>query len=205
MSTLATVPPRATGTIESYPWKDGRTVTFRVRVRFRGQRYRIDFGTNHEGWNSARAQVELDEILRQCERGTWEPPAKTIAAAMPPAEEETLHLTASRWWQRRVGELQRKTQEDYRWRLDHLLRELAHEPTSSIDARRVGSLRQALVGRGLGPRSVNMVLALLAQVLDDAVDYGLLNANPRTRAAPTDEGDQAAAHVPRAGHGCRPP
>jgi len=62
-----------------------------------------------------------------------------------------------------------KTQGDYRGRLDHLLRELAHEPTSSIDARRVDGLRQALVGRGLGPRSVNMVLALLAQVLDDAV------------------------------------
>lgn len=178
MSTMAPVPPRATGTIESYPWRDGRTVTFRGRVRLRGQRYRIDFGTNHEGWNAARAQVELDVILRQCERGTWEPPAKTIAVALPAAEEETLHVTASRWWQRRVGELQRKTQGDYRWRLDHLLRELAHEPTSSIDARRVDSLRQALVGRGLGPRSVNMVLALLAQVLDDAVDYGLLDANP---------------------------
>jgi site-specific recombinase XerC len=70
-----------------------------------------------------------------------------------------------RRWQRRVGELQRKTQQDYRWRLDHLLRELAHEPTSSIDTRRVDSLRQALVGRGLGPRSVNMVLACLRRCL----------------------------------------
>lgn len=122
MSTMAPVPPRATGTIESYPWRDGRTVTFRGRVRLRGQRYRIDFGTNHEGWNAARAQVELDVILRQCERGTWESPAKTIAVALPAAEEETLHVTASRWWQRRVGELQRKTQGDYLWRLDHLLR-----------------------------------------------------------------------------------
>ena len=35
-----------------------------------------------------------------------------------------------------------------------------------------------LVGLGLSPRSVNMVLDLLAQILDDAVEYGLLDANP---------------------------
>lgn len=178
MTTLADVPPRATGTIELYEWKDGRTVTFRGRVRFRGQRYRIDFGTNHEGWNAERAQVQLDDILRQCERGTWEPPEKVSAPVLAPPEDETVHVTASRWWQRRAGELADNTQADYRWRLDHLLRELAHETTASIDARRVDSFRQALVGRGLSARSVNMVLDLLAQVLDDAVDYKLLDANP---------------------------
>jgi integrase len=179
MSTLARVPPRATGAIETHEWKDGRTITFRGRVRFRGGRYRIDFGTNHEGWNAARAQVELDEILRQCERGTWEPPEKATATEPPaPPEDETVHVTASRWWQRRRGELAANTQADYRWRLDHLLRELAHETTGSIDARRVDTFRQALVGRGLSARSVNMVLDLLAQVLDDAVDYKLLEANP---------------------------
>jgi hypothetical protein len=31
---------------------------------------------------------------------------------------------------------------------------------------------------GLSPRSVNMVLDLLAQLLDDAVEYGLLEGNP---------------------------
>jgi hypothetical protein len=179
MSTLALVPPRATGAIETHEWKDGRTVTFRGRLRFKGGRYRIDFGTNHEGWNAARAQVELDNILRQCERGTWQPPEKAAAIEpAPPPQDETVHVTASRWWQRRRGELAASTQADYRWRLDHLLRELAHEATSSIDVRRVNTFRQALVGRGLSARSVNMVLDLLAQVLDDAVDYELLDSNP---------------------------
>ena len=178
MSTLALMPPRATGTIETYEWKDGRTVTFRGRVRFKGNRYRIDFGTNHEGWNADRAQVELDNILRQCERGTWEPPEKAPAPAPAAPQDETVHVTASRWWQRRRGELATNTQADYRWRLDHLLRELAHETTASVDVRRVDTFRQALVGRGLSARSVNMVLDLLAQVLDDAVDYKLLDANP---------------------------
>ena len=50
--------------------------------------------------------------------------------------------------------------------------------TAELDARRVDDFRQQLVGRGLSPRSVNMVLDLLAQILDDAVEYGLLDANP---------------------------
>ena len=37
----------ATGTIETHEWRDGRTVTVRVRLRAYGRRYRIDFGTNH--------------------------------------------------------------------------------------------------------------------------------------------------------------
>ena len=66
-----------------------------------------------------------------------------------------MHVTASRWWQRRRGELAANTRADYRWRLDHLLRELAHETTVSVDVRRVDTFRQALVGRGLSARSVN--------------------------------------------------
>jgi site-specific recombinase XerC len=39
-------------------------------------------------------------------------------------------------------------------------------------------LRAQLRERGLAPRSVNLVLDCLAQVLDDAVEYGLLDTNP---------------------------
>jgi hypothetical protein len=42
----------------------------RARLRAYGRRYRIDFGTNHEGWSVERARVELDRILQQVERGT---------------------------------------------------------------------------------------------------------------------------------------
>lgn len=175
---VAAMPPRASGTIESYPWKDGRTVAFTLRVRYRGQRHRITLGTNHQGWNQARAEIELDEVLRQIQRGTWQAPSTAAPAAPRVDHDETIHLTASRWWQRRETELAPTTQADYRWRLDHLLRELADTPTTSMDARRVDEFRQRLVGRGLSPRSVNMVLDLLAQVLDDAVEYELLDANP---------------------------
>ena len=63
-ATLAPAMPRpATGSIETHPWKDGRTVSFRARVRANGRRWRIDFGTNHEGWSEERARVELETIM----------------------------------------------------------------------------------------------------------------------------------------------
>jgi integrase len=168
------MPRPRTGSIESYEWKDGRTVTWRLRVRDRGRRHRIDLGTNHEGWNRERAKAELERIMGQIERGTWRPPRTETG----PDPYETVHLTASRWWQRKEAELKPNAQADYRWRLDYVLAELAREPTADIDTKRVDEFRQTLVGRGLSPRSVNMVLSLLAQVLDDAVEYRLLAVNP---------------------------
>lgn len=58
-----------------------------------------------------------------------------------------------------------------------MVRHLGDEETTAIDARRVDNARQKLVGNGLSARSVNMVLDLLAQVLDDAVEYKLVDAN----------------------------
>jgi hypothetical protein len=177
-STLARMPRRATGTIDPHQWADGRTITFRLKVRADGKRYTISLGTNHEGWSMERAQVELDQIMRQIERGTWEPPTGREAAPNDLDHDEALRVTAYRWWQRRKTELADNTALDYKWRLDHALRHLGDDVTAELDARRVDDFRQLLVGRGLSPRSVNMVLDLLAQILDDAVEYVLLDANP---------------------------
>jgi integrase len=153
-------------------------MTVRARLRAYGRRYRIDFGTNHEGWSVERARVELDRILQQVERGTWEPPGRSEEPASTLHADETVHVTASRWWQRRKSELARNTRLDYKWRLDYVLRFLAREVTAQLDVRRVDTFRGELEAAGLSPRSVNMILDLLAQVLDDAVEYGLLDANP---------------------------
>jgi integrase len=87
-------------------------------------------------------------------------------------------VTASRWWQRRQAELAPNTHLDYRWRLDHVLRHLARDTTGELDAHRVDTFCGELEAAGLSPRSVNMMLDLLAQIVDDAVEYGLLTANP---------------------------
>lgn len=172
------MPRRATGHIEPHKWADGRTVTFRLKVRANGKRYTISLGTNHEGWSTGRAEVELEQTMRQIERGTWEPPTRRDAAPNDLDHDEVLRVTAYRWWQRRKTELASNTELDYKWRLDHLLRHLGSDVTAELDARRVDDFRQRLVGCGLSPRSVNMILDLLAQVLDDAVEYRLLDANP---------------------------
>lgn len=170
------MPPRATGTIESHDHRDGRTVSFYLRVRADGQRHRLTLGTNHKGWNEERARVELERVLSRIERGTWTPPARSLPAPQPTSE--TFHRAVSRWWQRREVELSARTRTDYRWRIDHLLRLIARDDVASLDPGRVDEVRAQLVGRGLGPRSVNMVLGLLAQVLDDAVEARMLDANP---------------------------
>ena len=175
---LAGMPRRATGRIEPHEWADGRTVTFRLKVRAEGRRYTITLGANHAGWSTERAQVELEQIMAQIERGTWQPPKKKAADATDLDRDETLRVTAYRWWQRRKSELASNTQLDYRWRLDHVVRYLGSAITAELDARGIDDFRQQLVGLGLSPRSVNMMLDLLAQVLDDAVEYGLLDANP---------------------------
>jgi integrase len=168
----------ASGAIETHAWRDGRTVTVRARLRAHSRRYRIDFGTNHEGWNVERARVELDRILQRIERGTWEPPSRPEESTSTLDGDETVHVTGSRWWQRRETELAPNTRLDYTWRLNHVLRFLARETTAQLDVHRVDRFRSELEATGLSPRSVNMVLDLLAQVLDDAVEYGLLDGNP---------------------------
>src|SRR4051794_32775025 len=172
------MPPRSSGAIETHAWRDGRTVTVRARLRAYGRRYRIDFGTNHEGWSVERARVELDRILQQVERGTWEPPSRAGESAAAVEDDETVHVTASRWGQRRTGEPAPKTRLDSRWRVDHMLRLLAHETTADLDVHRVDMFRGELEAANLSARSINMILDLLAQILDDAVEYGLLGANP---------------------------
>jgi integrase len=176
-SLVSAMPKKPSGSIETHEWMDGRTVTYRLRVRVDGRRHRVDLGTNHEGWSAERAQVELDRISRQIERGTWEAPARRGAVERLDRS-ESVHATASRWWDRRKAELRPNTRLDYQWRLDYVLSYLRNEVTAELDARAVDEFRSRLHAKGLAPRSVNMVLDLLAQVLDDAVEYGLLDANP---------------------------
>lgn len=169
---------KATGTIELHPWKDGKTVSVKAKVRANGRRYTITFGTNRQGWSEQRAQAELDGILERIARGTWKPPKAETVAPSQPDDDETVQVTISRWWAKRRAEIAGNTQADYMWRINHILVELGREATATINAMRVDEFRQKLGGKNLSPRSVNMVLDVLAQALDDAVDYKLLDANP---------------------------
>jgi len=64
------------GQVTEGRWKDGTTVTFGARLSAYGRRHRLVFGTNLQGWDRTRAEIELEDILQQVDRGTWVPPEK---------------------------------------------------------------------------------------------------------------------------------
>jgi len=186
------VPRQATGTVEEHRWKDGETVTFRARVPCRGRRPRVTFGTNHEGWSRERADVELERIMEKVRRGTWVPPDEAVPAPREPeaaVPSETIHVTLSRWWQAKQRDLTVNARADYRWRYEHILAFSSDKLTSEIDRQWVDELRDHLArqpaknrrkgsSKTLSPTSVNKVLEVLAQILDIAVDYDMLDSNP---------------------------
>lgn len=63
-----------TGQVTEWGWEDDRTITYGARLRAYGRRRRLVFGTNHQGWNRIRAEIEVEQILQQVQRGTWTPP-----------------------------------------------------------------------------------------------------------------------------------
>jgi integrase len=182
------MPREAKGYIERRPWKDGKTTTWRLHVSDDGRPHRVALGTNHEGWSDERAEVALDKILAQIRRGTWtaprrDPPSARRVEPDPTVEKgaaETIHVTLSRWWQSKRKEIAPNTVEDYRWRLDLLLKFRPQTPTAEIDEQWVDQLRDFLAdqparnrknGQKLSPVSVNKPLGVLAQALDLAVDH----------------------------------
>lgn len=185
---MALVPRQATGRIEEDLWADGKTVSFRLRVRAYGRRHVVTFGTNHEGWSRERVEVERDTILAEIKRKTWTPPSKESAAAQAAtaiAEEETIHHTMSRLWSRKKTELSPNSTASLEWQITHILAFRKDTPTAAIDEQWVDELRDHLAalpnqnnGKPLSPTSVNKVLGGLAQALDLAVDHKVLPANP---------------------------
>jgi integrase len=160
-------------------------------LRFRAGRRRYYLTT--EAQTRAEAEEDLAYTLQQVKRGLWRPPTPESEA---PKEEPTFHVFASEWIASRELEgLADKTIIDLRWSLSHhLLRLFAGHRVSEItpqeiDRFKVGKVRERQeldearargekVPRGLSNNSINHVLSDLAQVLETAVEYGLLDTNP---------------------------
>lgn len=165
-----------------------RPATGSVRVRTRnghsettlrfsayGQRYEIPAGTD----DAIRARGRLDEILDQIRRGIWQPPTKTKPKP-PRAAEPTFGEFADAWFQQIAPTLSERGREDYLWALNqHLLPYFTAMLLSEITVESVDKYRQAKVREGkLGPTSINKTIARLGQILDLAVEYGYIAANP---------------------------
>jgi integrase len=163
----------ATGSIRSRVRNGRHELTLRFSAY--GQRYELPAGTDDE----TRARARLDEILDQVKRSSWQPP-RPIKPAPPRAAEPTFGEFAEQWFRGKAPELTERGREDYLWALNtHLLPYFTERLLSEITVQTVDEYREAKVREAkLGPTSINKTIARLAQILDLAVEYGLIPANP---------------------------
>ena len=205
-----------TGSIDSHLCKDG-SISYRARVRAYGRAEKVTLGNSKQGWNEMRAELELEKIIQQVERGTWVPPrlrpkADRLADAMADlgiAVDEPFRTFANTWWEAKRLTLDDKTIVDYAWRLSYLHPFFDRYRLSEITVRFVDRFRDELADqsetirqaeqrgkpmmekvtdkhgrtyrrrrRPLSNRSINMLLTLLGQILQQACDYELIGGNP---------------------------
>jgi len=167
---------QATGQVVVRERKAGRV--YGLRFRAYGQRYYVTLGSDAAGWNCQRAEMELENVLADVRRGIWRPPIAEVAVA--PAADPTFHEFASEWYAAKAQEIRPNTARSYRNDLtNHLLPFFAQHRLSQITISEVDRYRNAKVREGLlKPRSINMHLALLAQLLEVAVEYDHIERNP---------------------------
>lgn len=190
---------RARGEIRVHERVDGRR-TYSLRFRVNGKRHSLTLGTDADGWNDRRAERKLEDVLAEVRAGVWQPPSASDA---DDPQEVTFHEFASRWWAARKAEaLRPRTQEDYEWQLrKHLLPFFHKYAVADIDIALVERYREeklierehvkaaatsghplrdkrGQVRKPLSNGSINKTLVTLSQILDSAVERGLLVSNP---------------------------
>ncbi|MGO9447682.1 MAG: tyrosine-type recombinase/integrase [Solirubrobacteraceae bacterium] len=175
---------QATGQVIERHGKQG--ITYAARVRAYGQRHYISLGYSWEGTNRRQAETELQNILADIRRGTWQPPQPEPSTPAQP-DDPSFHEFASQWFETRRHEVSPRSVEDYKWALTrHLLPFFKDHRLSQITIAEVDRYKNAKVrererckeGRALSNGSINETLNLLAQVLEMAVEYGHIQFNP---------------------------
>ncbi len=158
----------------------GARRSWSIRFVAYGKRRFVTLGRPEEGWTRQRAESELRHVLADVERGVWRPAPKR-ADPEAPAGMVAFHEFASQWLDGRRGELRPRTIQDYEYGLSHhLLPFFGEHSLDEISIVEVDRYKAAQVRAGtLGPAQINKTLKLLAQILDVAIEYGLVDgANP---------------------------
>ena len=151
---------------------------------------------------------------RPIERGIWKPPDRDAPPPAPErsAEDLTFHEFASDWFRDNKGSWRPNTIVDYGWQLRlHLLPFFSDMQLKEITIATVDQYKSAKVREGvLSATSINKTITRLAQILEVAVEYELIDRNPAkgkrrrvkaSRPAPVwlDHADQIRALLDAAG------
>jgi integrase len=167
------MPRPATGQIVEHRGADGR-VYRSLRYRFAGRRRRLPLGPV----SAAEAEAKLRHTLADIERGV-DPAGPAAVEGFAAADVPTFHEFAEQWWLMTEPDLAPSTRLDYRWRLEkHLLGHFGRLPLDGITVAEVDRYVAVKRKTSLSPRSVNMTVTLLGAILDQAVEHGLIPANP---------------------------
>lgn len=164
-----------TGKVVELERKRGRV--YALRFSAYGERQYLTLGTAEDGWTRLRAEDELANVLADVRRGIWRAPTRASAT---PAEDPSFHEFASEWFTAKQREIRPNTARSYRNDLtNHLLPFFYGHRLSEITIREVDRYRNQKVRDGaLKARTINMTLALLAQIMEVAVEYGHVERNP---------------------------
>jgi integrase len=168
------MPRPATGQVIERHGSRGTTYALRFTAPG-GERRQVRLGREADGWSRRRAEEELQAVLADLRRGR-----PNELAAPPEAKPDPLFAEfAHEWFERVRDELAPNTVLDYEWQLvKHLLPYFGALPLSAITAQEVDRYRQAKVREGkLSATSINKCLTRLAQILELAVEYGLVDRN----------------------------
>ncbi len=150
---------------------------YALRFHAYGRREYVTLGSAAEGWNRAKAETELSNLLADVRRGSW----RQAAPEKPPdpLPDPTFHEFASEWLARRRAELRPSTQYSYEWALRlHLPPFFARHRLSEITVAEVDRYRTFKVGQGqITARSINQTITRLAQILEYDLEYEFIARN----------------------------
>lgn len=184
----------ATGTVVTRKLAHGAT-RYAVKFRVHGERVYETLGTDAEGWDRPRAEEALKDRLAEVRLGTYVAARPTSSERSHEAE-PTFHEFASQWFAQVEAELAESTVDAIRWRLSYVLlpfwqhHRLADITIAEVDRYRAAKVRErdqlrAAKERGeqtdrrpLSNSTINRTIQLLGQILDVAVEYGHIPANP---------------------------
>jgi len=175
---------QATGQVLERKGKNG--TTYATRVSAYNQRHYLTLGHSRDGYTRRQAETEIQNILADIRRGTWQSPQPQTPAPAP-QEDPTFHEFASQWFEARRHEVAPRSVEDYKWALsrhllpffkDHRLTQITIAEVDRYKTAKVRDREQAKGGRSLSNGSINETLNLLAQVLEMAVEYEHIPFNP---------------------------